>query len=93
MDISMCTGGDCPQKEHCLRFTGVVFGRQDFFGMPPYLNQLNGCDHFLDDRPTQDSIRKQAYLFWEKDGCPNGKDVEYWHKAEAYLLYFRRNNG
>jgi hypothetical protein len=57
------------------------------------LNQLKGCDYFLDDRPTQEAIRQQAYLFWEKDGRPNGNEVDYWLKAEAYLLYFRRNNG
>jgi hypothetical protein len=56
-DICMCTGGDCPQKEHCLRFTGAIYGRQDFFGTPPYLQHPNQCEYFLDDRPSPEWAR------------------------------------
>jgi hypothetical protein len=31
-------------------------------------------------------IAKHAYLLWEQEGRPDGKDVEYWLKAEAQLL-------
>lgn len=86
MDICMCAGGECPQKTHCLRFTAVVTGRQDFFGIPPYLNSQTACTFFMDDRPSQIAIRLQAYLFWEKGGCLQGKNVDYWHQAETYLL-------
>jgi hypothetical protein len=85
-DICMCTGGDCPQKQHCLRFTGAIYGRQDFFGTPPYLQNPNKCEHFLDDRPSPDAVRVQAYFFWQQAGCPSGRDMSYWLRAEAYLL-------
>jgi hypothetical protein len=30
-DVTVCTGGDCPIKENCHRFTAERLGRQDFF--------------------------------------------------------------
>lgn len=93
LDICMCSGGECPQKEHCLRFTGAVYGRQDFFGTPPYINATKYCDYFMDDRPSQALIAQQAYLFWQQEGCPNGKDVDNWLRAETYLLELRRKSG
>ena len=89
----MCAGGECPQKAHCLRFTGIVTGRQDFFGMPPYLNSQTACAFFMDDRPSQAAISLQAYFFWEKNGCLHGKSVDYWRQAEDYLLMLKRNSG
>lgn len=35
-DFLRCTGDFCPIKEHCLRYTMLVAGRQDFFGKPPF---------------------------------------------------------
>ena len=94
MDMCMCAGGDCPQKAQCLRFTGVVYGRQDFFGTPPYINDPMGfCPFFVDDRPSEGVIRQQAYAFWESEGCPHGKDAVYWLRAEAYLLALKRSGG
>lgn len=28
------------------------------------------------------SIRQKAYELWKKDGCKQGRDLEYWLKAE-----------
>ena len=30
-------------------------------------------------------IRDRAYQLWEQDGCPEGRDLDYWYKAEAEL--------
>ncbi|MBS9478909.1 DUF2934 domain-containing protein [Ancylobacter radicis] len=30
-------------------------------------------------------IRHQAYLLWERDGRPDGRDLDYWHRAERSL--------
>jgi len=30
-------------------------------------------------------VAKAAYELWEKDGKPEGKDLEHWFKAEAQL--------
>jgi hypothetical protein len=30
-------------------------------------------------------IRKCAYYLWEADGCPHGRDREYWQRAEALI--------
>jgi hypothetical protein len=52
---------------------------------PPYK-----CEHFLDDRPSQDAVRVQAYLFWQQAGCPEGQERSHWLRAEAHLLEWRR---
>ena len=35
--------------------------------------------------PTQDQIAACAHLIWEKEGRPQGQEVEYWYQAEAQL--------
>lgn len=29
------------------------------------------------------AIREQAYYFWEQDGRPQGRDMEYWQRASV----------
>lgn len=45
-DITLCEGGDCPQKEYCKRFLLEVLGRQDFFGKPPFKDD-GTCEHLI----------------------------------------------
>ena len=33
----------------------------------------------------QTKIRDRAYALWERDGSPEGKHLEYWHRAERQL--------
>ena len=33
----------------------------------------------------QIKIRDRAYALWEREGSPQGKDLEYWHRAEREL--------
>jgi len=28
-------------------------------------------------------IRERAYALWESEGCPEGRDTEFWLRAEA----------
>ena len=93
LDICMCSGGNCPQKDSCLRYTGAVYGRQDFFGTPPYSPITEECVYYMDDRPTEAAIRKQAFKLWQHDGSPEGKEMDYWARAEDYLHALKRNNG
>lgn len=39
--------------------------------------------------PTQDEIAAYAYEIYLREGCPNGKELEHWLRAEAEL---RRSN-
>lgn len=39
----------------------------------------------LGDPPTDESIASLAYLFWEKEGRPAGRDVDHWLQAEVQL--------
>ena len=34
---------------------------------------------------STDEIAKRAYQLWEAEGCPQGRDVDYWLRAEAEL--------
>ena len=35
--------------------------------------------------PNDDDIRARAYALWEQDGSPEGRDIDYWHRAEREL--------
>jgi len=37
------------------------------------------------DTAPADLIRQRAYELWNEDGRPEGRDVEYWLRAEAAL--------
>lgn len=89
--MCMCAGGDCLKKDHCLRFTGAIYGRQDFFGTPPYAATTGLCDYFIEDRPSDEAIRAYAYILWQKMGCPEGQHEANWWAAEAHLLNLRRS--
>jgi len=30
-------------------------------------------------------IRERAYAIWKKEGCPEGRDVEHWLRAEVEI--------
>lgn len=38
----------------------------------------------------EDEIRLIAYQLWEAAGCPQGRDLEHYFKAEAVMLYQQR---
>ena len=35
--------------------------------------------------PQDNDIRDRAYALWVSDGSPEGKDQEYWYRAEREL--------
>jgi len=35
---------------------------------------------------NEQKIRERAYALWQQEGCPHGRDTEYWLRAEAELL-------
>ncbi|HET6234588.1 MAG TPA: DUF2934 domain-containing protein [Acetobacteraceae bacterium] len=39
----------------------------------------------LNTPARHDRIRQRAYLLWEADGRPHGRDQEYWQRAEALI--------
>jgi hypothetical protein len=42
------------------------------------------------EEPTHEEISRLARLFWEADGCRDGKDLEHWFQARAYLVADRK---
>jgi hypothetical protein len=41
----------------------------------------------LPRRPSHEEILKRAYFRWQEEGCPDGRDWEFWFDAED-ALYF-----
>lgn len=46
----------------------------------------------MSDNPLDDSnearlqrIRERAYHLWQADGCPHGRDLEYWERARELV--------
>jgi hypothetical protein len=43
-------------------------------------------DNPLAENPARDQrIRERAYRLWESDGCPHGRDIEYWERARELV--------
>jgi hypothetical protein len=47
-------------------------------------SRLHAEDEGMDDELTR-LIRARAYELWEADGRPEGKEMEYWLRAEEEL--------
>jgi len=43
----------------------------------------NVVSRFKRDEGREEEIRLVAYRIWEEEGCPHGRDLEHWRKAEA----------
>ena len=37
------------------------------------------------DNGTEQHIRERAYALWEKEGSPDGRDVEFWERARLMV--------
>lgn len=35
--------------------------------------------------PNEDDIRSRAYALWQRDGSPEGRDLDFWNRAEREL--------
>ena len=42
-------------------------------------------EHNCYKNDAQECIRKKAYELWEKDGCKQGCDMDYWLIAEKHI--------
>jgi hypothetical protein len=43
-------------------------------------------DNPQNDTPNRETrVRERAYLLWEDDGRPEGREQEYWERAEAMI--------
>ena len=39
----------------------------------------------LEGRRFEEAIAREAYCLWQLDGCPDGRDLEYWFKAKEII--------
>jgi hypothetical protein len=37
------------------------------------------------DEQLKKILQERAYALWEADGCPEGRELEYWKKAEEWF--------
>lgn len=33
----------------------------------------------------EEAIRMRSYFIWQREGCPSGRDLDYWLRAKAEL--------
>ena len=45
------------------------------------------------DAPTPEEIALCAFLIWEREGRPSGREREHWLQAETQLLACRAHDG
>lgn len=59
MDITMCTGKNCPLSTKCYRFTAKPSEfRQSYFVEPPYDEEKKSCEYFWADEVLKRSAEK-----------------------------------
>jgi hypothetical protein len=49
---------------------------------------MSGADNGSKQEPEQDleqAIRERAFLLWEMEGSPEGREDEYWHRAREQI--------
>ncbi|MFO0630413.1 MAG: DUF2934 domain-containing protein [Polyangiales bacterium] len=83
-----CGGGSCPLRQDCVRYRAAVYGRQDFFGAPPFDPVTSSCAHQVPLHtlaPSHEAIREAAYHRWRAAGSPEGHAEAFWYAAEAAL--------
>lgn len=45
-------------------------------------------------QPSHEEIAVYAFLIWEKEGCPSGREAAHWLQAEKQLLAdYHHDNG
>jgi hypothetical protein len=87
-DITMCSGHGCPLKNQCYRFRALTYGRQDYFGRPPYDAATERCADLWDLArlaPTEAQIRAKAYHLWIAGGRGEGAADADWQRAREQL--------
>lgn len=87
-DITLCTGAGCPLRNHCYRFRAQAYGRQDYFGHPPYDAASGRCDQLWDLAglgPTDAQIGARAHQLWVAGGWQEGTADADWARARAEL--------
>lgn len=83
IDITFCSGDDCPLRYRCYRFTAEVSGRRNFFTKPPYRADEQSCTSLMSN---QQQLKTIAYYLWQEAGCPDKDEQTYWLKAEEEII-------
>ncbi len=82
LDITYCSGGDCPLRFDCLRYTAEHYGRYDCFGSVPYSAEKRECDVFMSNASQ---VNTTAYYLWQAAGYPTDSDFRFWFEAKEQL--------
>jgi len=49
-------------------------------------------EHNCYKKNVEECIKKKAYELWEKDGCKQSHDLDYWISAESSVKAQAKNN-
>lgn len=61
MDITMCLGEGCLDKQNCYRFTAEASEYQSIFMNPP-VKEDGTCDHYWDNQGYHNKKEEDAIL-------------------------------
>ena len=61
MDITMCSGEGCLDKQNCYRFTAEASEYQSIFMNPP-VKEDGTCDHYWDNQGYHNKQEEDAIL-------------------------------
>jgi len=39
----------------------------------------------FDNNLPEDAVQLRSYLIWEREGCPDGKELDHWRRAKQEL--------
>ena len=70
-----------------IHFTHIPSPSSFFTQFLPQIFMSQELNGFAE--PTVDEIAFCAYLIWEKEGRPEGREREHWHQAHTQLLATR----
>lgn len=56
------------------------------FASPDVPGQLPGSFLRDDDTPFEERIARRAFELWQAEGCPDGRETNFWLEAERQLL-------
>jgi hypothetical protein len=53
---------------------------------------MPGTEAQADGEALRQRVAERAYALWEQEGCPHGRDVNHWLKAEVEITAGTGNN-
>lgn len=76
-----CTEGTFARRIDYRREPPVPLSQED----RRWINELLTSQHLREPAPTEEEIARGAYFLWQEEGCPHGRDQDFWYRALELL--------